>query len=247
MLDIALAVLLGVLTLVTAYLGVHVTLHPVQSHREKWAYKIGFSVCGLAACILIGIQTYRNNAAQQELHSEISRIQNDTVRIEHNTEQPPRVQVNIPPPTIILPRVSSDPSNSSAATQTLSSLTNYELQKNVWALTHRMRAFEKNMIEQMTAYSSSGVPQDHAVIHEDQKVAQIYLDNASVYNSTMLPTAVALRTELWRRVGAVNPDPDSSMQGFEPLPRDTILVDVERHPVADAAAYLETLAKRLPK
>src|SRR4051812_36349816 len=111
MVDIVLAVLLGLLTLITAYLGVHVTLHPAESHHEKLAYKIGFSACGVTACVLIGVQTYRNNAAQQQLQSEITHIQNDTGRIERNTEQPPRVQVNVPPASVVFrdrPSVPSD-------------------------------------------------------------------------------------------------------------------------------------------
>ncbi len=47
MVEIAMAVSLWVLTLITAYLGVHVTLHPAESASEKRRYKIGFCVCGI--------------------------------------------------------------------------------------------------------------------------------------------------------------------------------------------------------
>jgi hypothetical protein len=84
MADIAIAVALGLLTLLTAYLGVHVTLHPAESNKSKWAYKIAFTLCGLAICALIAVQTKRNSDTQDALRQEI-------LQIEKNTKEPPKV------------------------------------------------------------------------------------------------------------------------------------------------------------
>jgi hypothetical protein len=81
MLDIVIAVLLGIFTLVTAYLGVHVTIHPADTEKGKWRYKSAFILCGTAACILIGIQTYRNNDAQAAVRSQINRIDRNTIKV----------------------------------------------------------------------------------------------------------------------------------------------------------------------
>jgi hypothetical protein len=98
MLDIAIAIFIGVLTLTTAFLGIYVTLHPAGSDRAKLWYKLGFLVCGLFGCALIGVQTARNNQAQNELKSQLGRI-------EKNTVEPPKVQVNLPQVVIPPPQV----------------------------------------------------------------------------------------------------------------------------------------------
>jgi hypothetical protein len=60
--------------------------------------KVGFVLCAIVTCALIGLQTYRNNVAQGELKGELSRI-------EKNTKEPPKVEVNIPPATVNPPQV----------------------------------------------------------------------------------------------------------------------------------------------
>jgi hypothetical protein len=67
MLDISIAVVLGAIMLITAYLGIHVTLHPTESARSRRLYKIGFGMCGLAALSLIGWQAYRANKVQESM------------------------------------------------------------------------------------------------------------------------------------------------------------------------------------
>ena len=100
MLDIAIAVLLGALTLLTAFLGVYVTLHPVESDHSRKRYKIGFCACGLFACVLIGLQAYRNTQAQAATQKQLTQI-------EHNTKEPPKVEVNVQPSqpqvTVVVP------------------------------------------------------------------------------------------------------------------------------------------------
>jgi hypothetical protein len=95
--DIVLAVGLGAVTLITAYLGSHVTMHPAETAHARTLYKSGFAVCGLIALVLIGVQAYRNNRSQSLLDAQLGRI-------EKNTKTPPSVEVNVAPaaPQIIL-------------------------------------------------------------------------------------------------------------------------------------------------
>jgi hypothetical protein len=97
MVDILIAIGIGVLTIVIAYLGVHVTFHPADSAEKKSAYKVAFALCGLAACGLIAVQAYRNLKSQEALNAQLGRI-------ETNTKTPPTVQVNVPasPPTQVI-------------------------------------------------------------------------------------------------------------------------------------------------
>jgi hypothetical protein len=94
-LDITLAIVQGALMLLTAYLGVHVTLHPAESDISTRRYKAGFAGCALIACCLIGVQAYRSNQGQAALRKQLNAI-------ERNTKQAPKVEVNVPPPRVIL-------------------------------------------------------------------------------------------------------------------------------------------------
>jgi len=94
MLDIVVAIATALITALTAYLGIHVTLHPAESPCSKKLYKAGFILSGAMGVALVGIQSYRNNVAQGALQSQLNRI-------EHNSQEPPSVQVNVPPPTVI--------------------------------------------------------------------------------------------------------------------------------------------------
>jgi len=62
--DILISAALAILTIVMAYLGVHVTLHPADSTRAKRWYKIGFSSCAMVAVALVVWQGVRNGEAQ---------------------------------------------------------------------------------------------------------------------------------------------------------------------------------------
>lgn len=91
MLNIILAVAQAIVALIGAYLGVHVTLHPPgESAKKSRAYKVGFIACGVVATVLIAVQAYRNDTSQTALQRQLGRI-------EHNTTEPPKVQVNVPP------------------------------------------------------------------------------------------------------------------------------------------------------
>lgn len=83
--------------LLTAYLGVHVTLHPAESDTAAQRYKMGFAGCAIVACCLIGLQAYRSNRTQAGLLRQLAKI-------EHNTSEPPKVQIinSIPPPQVII-------------------------------------------------------------------------------------------------------------------------------------------------
>jgi len=94
MADIWLAVWLCLCTAGMAYMGVHLTMHHPESNAAEWRWKIGFIALALVTCGLIAWQTARNISRQEALQKRLDKIQ-------HNTETPPTVQVNLPP--IIMP------------------------------------------------------------------------------------------------------------------------------------------------
>jgi len=55
MLDVAIAVLLGIISIAMAYLGVHLTMHPAESPKARMAYKIAFASCALVEAALPAI------------------------------------------------------------------------------------------------------------------------------------------------------------------------------------------------
>ena len=64
--DIFISASLAALTMIMAYLGVHVTLHPPnESTRARRWYKIGFSACGVLAVGLVITQGVRANKSQR--------------------------------------------------------------------------------------------------------------------------------------------------------------------------------------
>lgn len=72
MLDVGIAVALAIVTALMAYLGVHVTLHPVKSKRQRLGYKYGFGGCAFVAIVLIGWQTFRTQGSQSQAGKAIN-------------------------------------------------------------------------------------------------------------------------------------------------------------------------------
>ncbi len=93
---VLLAVASALLTIYMAYQGVHVTLHPTDDPITRKHYKIKFLACGAVAVLLIAFQAAKNAQTQSAIRRQLAEI-------EHNTKQPPTVQVtnNMPPPTVI--------------------------------------------------------------------------------------------------------------------------------------------------
>jgi hypothetical protein len=93
LLDIILAAGIGLTQLISTWYGIHVS---VREHRIRNAVVIG--IVGAIGMGLVIYSTVRSGAAQQALQGQLDAIQ-------HNTEQPPTVTVNIPkppPPTVIV-------------------------------------------------------------------------------------------------------------------------------------------------
>ncbi len=68
MVDVGIALALGITTLGMAYLGIHVTLYPANSQKQKSLYKWMFFACGIVLLVLIGLQAARVHRSQKELH-----------------------------------------------------------------------------------------------------------------------------------------------------------------------------------
>ncbi len=79
MADVAAAVAIGALTLLVAYLGVHLTMHPAETKRSKFAYKVAFFTCGVGICVLIGVQARQRDTSQEALLSRLKRIEAETL------------------------------------------------------------------------------------------------------------------------------------------------------------------------
>lgn len=70
--DIAIAVFIALFTCGLAYMGVHVTLHPPDTDKAKWWWKIGFGLVAAAICVLVFIQTRRNGNQQATTDQSIA-------------------------------------------------------------------------------------------------------------------------------------------------------------------------------
>ena len=76
--DIFISASLAALTILMAYLGVHVTLHPPnESPRARYWYKVGFFVCGLLAVSLVITQGVRANKSQRTANNQIASLRQD--------------------------------------------------------------------------------------------------------------------------------------------------------------------------
>lgn len=99
--DILLPLGVGLLTFVLAGMGVYVTLYPPDD-RSKKEWWVAFVLVALVGCGLIAWQAIRSVNTQESLQGLLNKIQ-------HNTEQPPTVNVappivNIPPQNIPSPQ-----------------------------------------------------------------------------------------------------------------------------------------------
>jgi hypothetical protein len=76
--DIFISASLAALTILMAYLGVHVTLHPPnESPRARYWYKVGFFICGLLAVSLVITQGVRANKSQRTANNQIASLRQD--------------------------------------------------------------------------------------------------------------------------------------------------------------------------
>ena len=77
-LDILLSAALAVCTIIMAYLGVHVTMHPPnESRRVQFWYKAGFCICGICAVCLVVWQGVRNGRTQLAAGQQIGSLRDD--------------------------------------------------------------------------------------------------------------------------------------------------------------------------
>jgi len=75
-LEVFLSAALAACTIIMAYLGLHVTLHPPNdSPRARFWYKCGFFACGVCSIALIIWQGVRNTNAQRAFDSKVGELQ----------------------------------------------------------------------------------------------------------------------------------------------------------------------------
>lgn len=85
--DIGISASLAIVTILMAYLGVHVTLHPAESDSKRRAYKAGFFVCAGIAVALVVLQGARNGATQTANINAMSSLQKDVKDAKTETER----------------------------------------------------------------------------------------------------------------------------------------------------------------
>lgn len=98
--DVVIGLLLVGTTCTMAYLGVHVTIHPIapEDHKERRKRKAQFIVCGLVIAAVTVLQIVRSGNAQRQLIKQIEELKRNPPKVEVTT---PAVTVN--PPTINFP------------------------------------------------------------------------------------------------------------------------------------------------
>ncbi|MBV8897478.1 MAG: hypothetical protein JO051_13280 [Acidobacteriaceae bacterium] len=226
--------------------GVVVSINAPKSHHRKWWYA-GLVVCG----ILLSALTFWQQAKARSSHdAEVAALNKRIEQLDFDVRSnPPKVQVTVPVPNVTITNPTQSTALRDAKTRDdqngLRSLTNAQLKKQTLALAERMKDFERIMMRCVSSGTSSIVFLDGAPTKDTKESLDVYAAQATVYNNTLLPQAIAFRAELWRRVGAINPDSD--MRAFAALPTKVDSVGFDSHPIQDAAKYLEKLATELPR
>jgi hypothetical protein len=96
--DIAIAVLLCILTAVMAYMGVHVTLRPPESSSKRF-WLGGFAFVAVFACVLTAVQAYRSYISAKDLKEEIQKQGASTIQaVREEGGRPLKVEIQ-PQPT----------------------------------------------------------------------------------------------------------------------------------------------------
>jgi len=80
--DIAVAVALTLVAVLTAYMGLHMSLHPSESVRTGRRYKAGFIICGVVTVFLVWWQAKRNNDSQKETDRALKAVMESVVSIQ---------------------------------------------------------------------------------------------------------------------------------------------------------------------
>lgn len=122
-------------------------------------------------------------------------------------------------------------------------LTNRQLKAKSLFVAAKMKTFERTMQDKVALVSSGIVFANGKRASPNEESRKVYADEITIYNNTLLPDAIALRAELWRRVGSISPD--RTMGAFDAQNTDIASVNRYEHPISDAAEYLENLAAHL--
>jgi hypothetical protein len=98
MLDTFLAWSIILLPIILSVAGVVVSITAPQSHHKKFWYS-GLVTTG----VLLSVLTWWQQERSQGIHDlEIKGLKDQLNAIDKNTKQPPRVEVNVPPPQVII-------------------------------------------------------------------------------------------------------------------------------------------------
>ncbi|HET6844611.1 MAG TPA: hypothetical protein VFK06_23430 [Candidatus Angelobacter sp.] len=99
--DVLLALLLVLATTRMAYLGVHVTLHPLgeEDHKQKTRMKRQIIALAVIIGLITVVQGIRNGLSTAKLDEALAKLD---IHVGDVAKNPPRVEVNVPPAQVII-------------------------------------------------------------------------------------------------------------------------------------------------
>ncbi len=231
--DIAIASALAFIMLGTGYLGIRVTIYPVQSDRSRMQHKITFWGLGVLAVILIAVQTIRNAKTQADLHDRLAQI-------EKNTKTPPTVNVNVPqspPVQVVIPQ------------QQREEITNRQLHDAALDLARRMRLFQNETNDQQERILRRNRDELDKVRSDQEAFNKLWSEQGTQlasWRTRMVASFGPLRSEAQNMrvqlLGRLPPQQEESVVRM--VLDDNALAGA--NPIYTVADYFERLAKSLP-
>ena len=239
-LDTLLWILAAAIPLGMGVLGEH-----VSSNKPFYRYLFwGLGLVGMVIVISIGI---RNQHAQQAWQAQLNKIQ-------HNTETPPTVAVNVQPAPVILP--SQSPSKSENNSLSPSDYSNAQIKDSAMALARRMRQLQQecNAAEgqtianiQRSIRSSPDTTEDKDGSRQREAMTRLMQqehENDSSCETRFGPLRAESRNLIFHLTNRV-PAP-------QPLPSEIVTICLSTGPCAGpnpyeaVADYIEQLANLVP-
>jgi hypothetical protein len=156
--DIVLAVSLGLCTIAMAYMGIHLTLHTPASARKR-LWKAGFIVIAIITLLLIGEQARRSNNFEKRVNAAIQKEGEKTQQVvREEGGRPVNVQFQPPP--------APEPEDS--------------LRKRTLALAGELEVFDRKRSKTFPGYSTEHMTPDEAqaasqtAIRYDRQTQDLY-------------------------------------------------------------------------
>lgn len=100
-LQIVITLFSSVLQATLAYWGYKLTVDPIETPKQRRWYRAGFIAIGVLGVVLTATQQWMNGREQAELLAKIDGLGTGVEQVRSQTQQPPNITVNVPPPQVI--------------------------------------------------------------------------------------------------------------------------------------------------